>query len=216
MRLILFVLAVEAIILGILLSAAGRADLPWCWAVVVTHGVCLSVYVGAMDADLRSERLRPGGPERDRWLRLAQIPLVLLHLVVAGLDLRFGWSGDVPTAVHLAGLMLLALSLLLTAWAVRTNRFFSSVVRIQDDRGHHVVTSGPYRFVRHPGYLGMLGGAFGGAMALGSWWSMLPLAILVLVVAGRAAREDGLLRRSLAGYAEYTQSVRFRLVPGLW
>jgi protein-S-isoprenylcysteine O-methyltransferase Ste14 len=216
MFLLCFVLALEAVILSVLLTAAGRIDLPWVWAVAATHGTCLAIYARAMDNNLLCERLRPGGPEHDRWLRLIQIPLVLSHLVMAGLDLRFGWSGDVSALVHVAGLMLLAASLLLTAWAVRTNRFFSSVVRIQDDRGHQVVSGGPYRFVRHPGYLGMLGGAVGGGLGLGSWWSLLPLVALALVVALRAAREERLLSRSLAGYADYAQLVRFRLVPGLW
>jgi protein-S-isoprenylcysteine O-methyltransferase Ste14 len=118
--------------------------------------------------------------------------------------------------VHIAGLVLLAAALLLAAWAVRTNRFFSSVVRIQNDRGHHVITGGPYRFVRHPGYLGMLAGAVGGGIAIGSWWSLLPLLPLVLVVAVRTWREERLLMQSLEGYSDYAQSVRFRLLPGVW
>jgi protein-S-isoprenylcysteine O-methyltransferase Ste14 len=118
--------------------------------------------------------------------------------------------------VHIAGLVMLAAALLLAAWAVRTNRFFSSVVRIQNDRGHHVITGGPYRLVRHPGYLGMLAGAIGGAIGIGSWWSLLPLAPLVMVVVMRTLREERLLIGSLQGYADYTKSVRSRLIPGLW
>jgi protein-S-isoprenylcysteine O-methyltransferase Ste14 len=216
MRFVLLVLCVEAAILSILFAAAGRYDLPWCWAVAVVHGFCMGIYIRAMDPDLRRERLKPGGDERDRWLRLAIIPLVLIHLVIAGLDLRFGWSGAVSPVIHVAGLAVIAAAMLLGAWAVRTNRFFSSVVRIQYDRGHHVITSGPYRLIRHPGYLSLLSGAVGGAMAIGSWWSLLPLLPLVLVVATRAWREERLLMQSLAGYAEYAQSVRFRLLPGVW
>ena len=213
MRFVLLIVGVEAAILSTLFTAAGRYDFPWCWAVAAVHAVCLGVYISVMDPDLRRERLKPGGDEHDRWLRLAIMPLVLLHLVVAGLDLRFGWTGEMPPLLHLAGLMTMASAIMLAAWAVRTNRFFSSVVRIQHDRGHHVVTGGPYRLVRHPGYLGMLGGAMGGAIGIGSWWSLLPL---VLVVATRALREERLLVQSLAGYAEYAKSVRFRLVPGVW
>lgn len=221
MRFVLLILCLEAAILGILFGVAGRYDLPWCWGMAATHAACMGAYVWAMDPDLRRERLQPGGDRNDgrahdRWFRLAMIPLVLLHLVVAGLDLRLGWTGSLPPLVHIVGLVLLAAALLLAAWAVRTNRFFSSVVRIQHDRGHHVITGGPYRFVRHPGYLGMLAGALGGAIGIGSWWSLLPLAPLVLVVVMRTWREERLLMQSLAGYAEYAQSVRFRLVPGLW
>lgn len=210
------VLAVEAAILTILFVSAGRFDLPWCWAVAAVHGVCLAIYAQAMGKELRRERLQPAGREHDRWLRVAQIPLVLIHLVVAGLDLRFGLSGEMPLLLHVTGLMILAPALLFVAWAVRTNRFFSSVVRIQNDRGHHVITGGPYRFVRHPGYLGMLAGAVGGALAIGSWWLLLPLLPLVLVVGLRTWREERLLMQSLDGYAQYAQNVRFRLLPGVW
>jgi protein-S-isoprenylcysteine O-methyltransferase Ste14 len=216
MQILLLVLGVEGAILAILLTAAGRIDLPWCWTVAAVHGVCLAIYAKAMGPELRRERLRPAGREHDRWLRVSQIPLVLTHLVIAGLDLRFGWSGEMQPLVHVAGLLMFVPSLLLVAWAVNTNRFFSSVVRIQDDRGHHVITGGPYRFVRHPGYLGMLLGAIGGAIAIGSWWSWLPLLPLVLLVAARAWREERLLMRSLEGYAQYARSVRFRLLPGVW
>ena len=216
MQIFLFVAGIEAAILAVLLTAAGRVDLPWCWAVAIVHGICLAIYARAMEPELRRERLRPAGHEHDRWLRVAQIPLVLTHLIVAGLDLRFGWSGELPSLLHVAGLVTLAASLLLVAWAVRTNRFFSSVVRIQSDRGHHVVNDGPYRFVRHPGYLGMLAGAVGGAIAIGSWWSLLPLLPLVLVVAARAWREERLLLQSLEGYSQYAEGVRFRLLPGVW
>jgi len=218
MRYILLILCLEGAILSILLGVAGRYDLPWCWALAATHALCMGAYVWAMDPDLRRERLQPGGDDHayDRWFRLAIIPLVLIHLVVAGLDLRLGWTGSLPPLVHAAGLMMLAAALLLAAWAVRTNRFFSSVVRIQSDRGHHVITGGPYRFVRHPGYLGMLAGAAGGAIAMGSWWSLLPLLPLVVVVAARAWCEERMLMQSLEGYADYAQSVRFRLLPGVW
>jgi len=216
MQFLLRVLAMEAAILIILLTAAGRVDLPWCWALVAVHALCVGSYIRVMDPDLRRERLKPGGGEHDRWLRLAILPLVMIHLVVAGLDLRFGWSGTMSPSFHIAGIAIMATAIVFTTWAVRSNRFFSSVVRIQHDRGHHVVTSGPYRLVRHPGYLGMLVGAIGGAIGIGSWWSLLPVLPLVLVLATRAWREECLLRQSLAGYAEYAQSVRFRLLPGVW
>ncbi len=96
------------------------------------------------------------------------------------------------------------------------NRFFSSVVRIQKERGHHLVTDGPYRYVRHPGYVGAMISMPASAIALGSWWSLLPATAFSLVVFRRAALEDAFLRDNLDGYNRYMERVRYRLLPGLW
>jgi protein-S-isoprenylcysteine O-methyltransferase Ste14 len=104
----------------------------------------------------------------------------------------------------------------LSVWAVRTNRFFSPVVRIQSDRGHHVIDTGPYRFLRHPGYAGLLLSAACGAAALGSWWSLLPLVPSVFLFVRRTGMEDRFLRADLTGYADYAERVQYRLVPGVW
>lgn len=216
MRLILGVMAFEGVLLALLLGVAGRWNLPWVWGMCGLHGVGMLGYMHAMGPELMRERFRPAGVEHHRWLRLALIPQLLMHLVTVGLDLRFNWSGEVSPLVRAAGLGLMALALMLAVWCIRTNRFFSSVVRIQSDRGHHVITTGPYRYVRHPGYLGMFAAAVGGAIALGSWWSLLPLLPVALVLARRAYCEEQLLLRSLEGYADYAQSVRYRLLPGVW
>ncbi len=96
------------------------------------------------------------------------------------------------------------------------NRYFSSVVRIQEDRGHELITDGPYRVVRHPGYAGILIGMPGMALALGSWAALIPQVVFDLLIFRRLLIEERVLRRELAGYVEYSERVRWRLLPGLW
>jgi protein-S-isoprenylcysteine O-methyltransferase Ste14 len=136
-------------------------------------------------------------------------------LVIAGLDVGgFHWSGTVPVVVHIGGLVGVVATLGLAAWAVSVNRFFSPVIRIQEERGHHLVTGGLYRFVRQPGYLA--GMSLFSLLALGSWWALAPMGSVVFLMLRRAIREDRFLRQELDGYADYAQQVRFRLVPGIW
>jgi protein-S-isoprenylcysteine O-methyltransferase Ste14 len=97
-----------------------------------------------------------------------------------------------------------------------SNRFFSSVVRIQTDRGHTVATGGPYRFVRHPGYVGMMVSALGTTILLGSLWAFIPATLLIGLIIFRTALEDRTLQNELEGYKEYAARVRYRLLPGVW
>jgi protein-S-isoprenylcysteine O-methyltransferase Ste14 len=120
---------------------------------------------------------------------------------------------DVVEAVALIGY---TSGLALSVCAMLNNRFFSPVIRIQRERGHTLVTSGPYRFVRHPGYVGAILASACGGVALGSWWSLAPLAPFAALFLRRTAVEDRMLRADLHGYAGYAERVRFRLVPGLW
>jgi protein-S-isoprenylcysteine O-methyltransferase Ste14 len=124
------------------------------------------------------------------------------------------WS--VPVIVQAGALLSYAAGMGLSIWAMVANRFFSPVVRIQSERGHHVVRSGPYHALRHPGYTGVIIAALCGGIALGSWRSLVPMVPLVAVFLHRSALEDRFLREGLVGYADYAQRVRYRLVPGLW
>jgi protein-S-isoprenylcysteine O-methyltransferase Ste14 len=216
MRIAIRILFMESLIAAVLFGSAGRLDLPWYWALIALHALMVSMIMYLIPPDLRSERMNPGPGEQDRHLRLLLMPLLLIHLVVAGLDARFSWSPDPGPVVRSLGLLGMVASLALASWAMYTNRFFSCAVRLQDDRGHRVVSSGPYRFVRHPGYTGMVCCALAGACALGSWYSFLPLLPTLFVVALRASREERFLSTALEGYAEYAHRVRYRLVPGLW
>ena len=143
--------------------------------------------------------------------------LMLGQSVVAGLDVgRFHWSDGVPPAVQGAGLLAVAAALAVVVWAMAVNRFFSAVIRIQTDRGHQLVTSGPYRYVRHPAYAAFPFLMVGSGLALGSWLAALVGLLLVAPVLRRAALEDRVLREQLEGYAAYARQVRYRTFPGVW
>ncbi len=217
MKLVFRMVLLTALLIAILFGCAGRWDLPffWGWLTVVATASCL--IVRQMDPDLMKERQHPGRDGRDRHLRFVATPFWLAHLVVAGLDVgRFHWSDDVPPALQVVGLLGLAATYVLAGWSIGVNRFFSPVVRIQSERGHVLVTDGPYRWVRHPGYAGFVVGLPLGGLALGSWWSLVPLLPLLVLVLRRTVIEDRFLQQGLAGYTDYARRVRYRLVPGVW
>ncbi len=147
---------------------------------------------------------------------LVAIVLPLVGLVIAGLDDRWGWSPDLPLWLQIAALILVALGTLIGTWAMVVNKFFSAVVRIQKDRGHTVVTDGPYRYVRHPAYLSNVVVAFASAVALDSLWAFIPAGLTTLLCILRTALEDKTLQEELPGYKEYAARVRYRLLPGVW
>lgn len=137
-------------------------------------------------------------------------------VIVAGLDHRFGWSPAFPPWLYLPGFILVALGYALAVWALVENRFFAGMVRIQQDRGHVVCNTGPYRIVRHPGYIGNILPLPGIVLALGSLWTLIPAAAALIIIAIRTALEDRTLQEELPGYQDYARNVRHRLVPGLW
>jgi protein-S-isoprenylcysteine O-methyltransferase Ste14 len=205
-----------AVVGGIIFLAAGRVDLPMVWGVMGILTLFTAVMLARMDPGFLRERLRPGPGNRDRLTRPLGLVLLLSHWVVAGLDVgRFHWS-PIPWGLQVVGLVGYAASMVLVLWAVRTNPFYSSVVRLQADRGQRPVTSGPYRFVRHPGYTGTVLGMVCGGLALGSWAAMLPIVGGVALFVRRTLVEDRLLRQELTGYADYARCVRYRLVVGVF
>jgi protein-S-isoprenylcysteine O-methyltransferase Ste14 len=148
-------------------------------------------------------------------------PLMALSIsfplvIVAGLDHRFGWSPVFPLWLILLGFFLIALGYTFSAWAFMENRFFSSVVRIQTDRGHVVCDSGPYRIVRHPGYAGNILPLLGIVLALSSLWTIIPAVVALVIAVIRTALEDQTLQEELPGYQEYARRVRYRLFPGIY
>ncbi|MGH9659732.1 MAG: methyltransferase family protein [Bryobacteraceae bacterium] len=201
----------------ILFGAAGRASIPAFWAYLASMAVAAVLMRLAVGAELIRERLKPGPGGTDQAPRIASIPVMVAHLTLAGLDVgRFHWSDTVPAAVQAAGFVCMAASLGIWVWAMHTNRFFSSVIRIQRERGHRVITGGPYRFVRHPGYAASLPLYVASGLALGSWVSIVPVLAMIGFMLRRAALEDRVLLAELEGYREYAARVRFRLAPGLW
>jgi protein-S-isoprenylcysteine O-methyltransferase Ste14 len=137
-------------------------------------------------------------------------------VIVAGLDHRFGWSPVFPLWLIVLGFLLILLGYAFAAWALIENRFFSSVVRIQVDRGHVVCDSGPYRIVRHPGYAGNMLALPGMVLALSSMWTLIPAAVALIIAVIRTVLEDQTLQDELPGYRDYARRVRYRLIPGIY
>jgi protein-S-isoprenylcysteine O-methyltransferase Ste14 len=137
-------------------------------------------------------------------------------LIVAGLDVRFGWLPQVSLVLQIAAFGVALLGLVVADWAVVSNRFFSGVVRIQKDRGHTVVDNGPYRYVRHPGYVGAILHNIAMPVILSSLWGLLPAGFVVCVTIIRTELEDRTLQEELDGYASYAKRVRYRLLPAIW
>jgi protein-S-isoprenylcysteine O-methyltransferase Ste14 len=200
----------------ILFSAAGRFDMPLYWAYVA---VVAALSVGGLfliGEDLARERMRPGGKPPPLSLRFAFL-LCLLHWAIAGLDHgRFHWSDTVPLPLRLAALVVFAAGLALVLWAMHVNRFFSSAVRLQKERGQRVIADGPYRRVRHPGYAGAIPAMAASGLALCSWLATGLGAAGAVWLLRRTVVEDRMLRSELPGYEDYARQVRWRLLPGLW
>jgi len=192
----------------------------------------LQIVAAALLGRLWAERRHPGLlAERQRvrfedttdvkpWDKVLA-PLMAISLsfplvIVAGLDHRHGWSPEFPIGLKILGFIAIALGYLFGVWAMAENRFFSSMVRIQTDRGHSVCDSGPYRFVRHPGYAGNILPLPGIVLALGSVWTLIPAAVAIVILIVRTALEDRTLQEELPGYRDYAEVVRYRLIPGIY
>jgi protein-S-isoprenylcysteine O-methyltransferase Ste14 len=137
-------------------------------------------------------------------------------VIVAGLDHRHGWSPEFPLWLIVLGFILISIGYAFAAWALAENRFFSSVVRIQTDRGHVVCDTGPYRVVRHPGYAGNIPPLVGIVLALGSVWTLVPAAVALIIAVIRTSLEDQTLQEELPGYRDYARRVHYRLIPGIY
>lgn len=217
MRVLVRIIVAVAGLLALLFGTAGRWDIPVFWAYL---GVLIATFVAAiilMDPGLKNERMHPPAGGTDRSLRWIVMPFFMVHLALAGLDVgRFHWSAGMPPAVSLVGLAILIASYAVTIWAMHTNRFYSPVVRIQEERGHHIITGGPYRYVRHPGYAAAIGCCIGSTLTFGSWISFLPLVPVLVLILRRTIIEDRFLHAHLEGYAAFARQTRYRWVPGLF
>ena len=214
--LVVYLVAMAAALFG----AAGTFAMPMFWAYLVLFAVlCVgaSAAVYLLSPDLVKERVRPGEGEQDRVTVRALNLLIFAQLLLAGLDVgRMHWSATVPFPLQILGLIGFAIGMGLTTWAMLVNRFFSRAVRLQPDRGQQVVTSGPYRLVRHPGYSGGLLLLLSAGFALGSWIAMTPILLMLPLMVRRTLIEESMLANALPGYADYMQRVRSRIFPGIW
>jgi protein-S-isoprenylcysteine O-methyltransferase Ste14 len=208
-------------IAAILFLAAGRLNWIWAW---VYLGICLvSVLVnGAVMLRTSPETIaeRSRSQETKDWDKLVgglwAVAIYFALPLVPGLDLRFGWTQDLSVNWHVTGGVVLAIGLGLSAWAMIANAYFSTAVRIQSDRGHTVCQTGPYRFVRHPGYDGFILQSVSVPFLLGSLWALIPGITAAVIMIVRTSLEDRTLQAELPGYQDYVQIVHYRLVPGIW
>ncbi len=214
-------IALLLVLAGLLFLPAGRLDWLQGWLFVLAYGALLLVYtIWTMrnDPGLMAERSQ-AGPNVKRWDRiLLAIYTVLLvgMLVLAGLDAgRYSWA-PAPLALQVLGWAGSLFAGILIWWTSSVNTFLARYVRIQEDRGQQVVTSGPYRFVRHPMYAAIMVFMPSIPLVLGSLWALVPAALICAIFVVRTALEDRTLQAELPGYAEYTRRTRYRLLPGIW
>ena len=213
-------LALFLILGGCLFGAAGQLSWPMAWAVLGVYSAFKVASFAFVDPELMRERAAPG-PGVDRVdavvATLGYLGLYPGAFVVAGLDaVRFGPAISIPQSAQLAAFLVFALGYGFAFWAVRSNPFFATFVRIQEDRDHSVVSSGAYALVRHPGYAGALLAHLALPFALGSIWALVPAAMGAIFFVARTSREDRTLQDRLVGYREYQTRVRWRLLPGVW
>jgi len=205
----------------ILFLAAGRLNWTWAW---VYLGICTVTMLINGTILLRTspetiaERAR--FQETKDWDKVVgglwALAIYVALPLVAGLDVRFGWTREFSATVNVAGAVVLAVGLALGGWAMIANAYFSTAVRIQSDRGQTVCRTGPYRFVRHPGYLGFTLQSVSTPVLLGSLWALIPGLAAAALMITRTSLEDRTLQAELPGYRDFVQEVRHRLVPGIW
>ena len=211
------------ILFGILLfGSAGSFNWPAAWVILfvnATLGPTCGLWLAKTDPALLAERLRPtfqaDQPAADKKFMLAFAVATLIWLIAIGLDRRAHGS-DVPVALQAAGLAMYLLSTVFIMWVFRENSFAAPVVKVQAERHHRVISSGPYAFVRHPMYSGIMLFFVGVPLLLGSWWGVAIAPVFAVLFAIRARIEERALVDGLPDYADYAARVRYRLVPGVW
>ena len=209
------------VVAAILFISSGDLGWVWAWVYIAMSVVLLTINAPVIlptAPELAVERSRIAENTKG-WDRVA-VMLIFISgagiFLIAGLDERFGWSPQLATAIHLITLVAVILAQAVFIWAMASNRFFAKTVRIQEERGHTVASSGPYRFVRHPGYAANIVTMLAVSLLLSSLWALIPATLCVLAFIIRTALEDKTLQAELNGYKDYAQQTRYRLLPGVW
>ena len=217
-----FVLVLAAAVFAVMVFwPAGRLDwvAGWLYVGIITGFFIVNVvYLERVNPELIEARMRMGKGTKawDIVYGFVVGPILISIYLVAGFDaVRFGWSTMSPLFWPI-GLMLFAAGMTLFSWSMGVNPFFEKTVRIQTDRGHRVIDTGPYAYIRHPGYLGFFGWCLSAPLMLGSWWAFVPAILSIIGLVIRTLLEDRTLRQELEGYEAYSKRVRYRLFPGVW
>jgi len=210
-----------AVLAAFIFVSAGRLDYwqGWLFLAAVAALYALTLRTLRRNPGLIAERLHPGKGMKwwDKGYFLLSTPLAFAAVVVAALDAgRFDWGPRPPVVVYALALAVFVAGQGLTLWAKKVNPFFSSVARLQSDRGQTVCRDGPYRFCRHPGYLGGLLSGLATPLVLGSYWGLVPQVVASLLLVARTVLEDRMLKSDLLWYDEYAETVRARIIPGVW
>jgi protein-S-isoprenylcysteine O-methyltransferase Ste14 len=204
-----------------LFGSAGRIDWWPAWAALAVMSgwmLATAVIIIRTNPNLLVERMgsRKGAKPWDATI-ISTLGLVqLVRYILAGLDQRYGWTGGLPRTAQLAAWLACALGYTLFTWATASNAFFSQIMRIQSERSHAVATGGPYRYMRHPAYLGAILYELAVPILLASWWALIPSVLGAFLLLLCTALEDRTLQTELAGYVDYARQVRYRLLPGVW
>jgi len=202
-----------------LLLPAGDLHWPMAWVFLVAYTAFAIVALLVLDPELIAERSRRPPDAKRSDVVMSSAFFVFLYpgtLVVCGLDRRFGWSPPIDAVAQWLALAVFLSGYGFSLWAMRCNRFFSTFLRIQRERGHQVIDSGPYAMVRHPGYAGAIVAHLAVPIALGSLWGLAPVVVGVALLVVRTAWEDRTLADELPGYRDYTLRVPWRLMPYVW
>jgi protein-S-isoprenylcysteine O-methyltransferase Ste14 len=205
-----------AAITGTMFLIAGTWRLPFFWAVMGSQWITGLIALEFVDPDLISERMHPRGKDQDPLGRFILSALFFATLWIAAADAGRWHISHVPIALQVIAFVTQTLGWIGFYWAMSVNRFFALAVRLQTDRQQQVITSGPYKWVRHPGY-GFAAIMFiAQSIALGSWLGEIPMFFLIAHMVYRTLLEEKILTNGLAGYSGYVQKVRYRWLPGIW
>lgn len=191
----------------------------WIYSGMSIAGLIMDFLISGADVALIKERGKPGAGAKkwDKQILGFSALATIIAYAVAGLDSgRFHWSAHLNWGICLLGMVLVFIGQLLFLLAKKTNTFFSSIVRIQKDRGHTVCDTGLYKFVRHPGYAGMIISWIGFPLLIASTWTIIPVSIAIVLLLVRTKLEDKVLINELSGYSEYVKKTRYKVIPLLW
>jgi len=218
-------LVVAYLLIPVILLICG-GDIGWWQAwfyslLIVAAGIGGRIWAEQRHPGLMAERQNIENVQNAKSWDKVLAPLMAVSIgfpmvIVAGLDHRYNWSPEFPLWLIVVGFIFISFGYAFATWALAENKFFSSVVRIQTERGHVVCDSGPYRFVRHPGYAGNIPPLLGIVLALGSVWTLIPALAALIIAVIRTALEDQTLQEELSGYRDYVRRVRYRLIPGIY
>lgn len=215
---IIFVVAMAAL----LFATSGSLYWPAAWVFLITSaiiGPACGLWLAWTDPALLAERMRPtfqaGQPAADKKFMLIFVAVTLVWLIAIGLDRR-AHASNVPQVLQVIGFVMYLLSTVFVMWVFRENSFAAPIVKVQAERGHHVISTGPYAIVRHPMYGSIMLFFFGVPLLLGSWWGFLIAPLFTVLFAVRTGIEERTLAADLPDYADYAARVRYRLLPGVW